>query len=119
MRTIIAGSRDCTDERHLVEALMSCGWTPTVVISGAARGADSLGEAWAKQTNTRCERFPADWALYGKRAGYLRNEQMAAKAEALIALWDGKSKGTKHMIEAAQRKGLRVYVYLVIGEKPC
>jgi hypothetical protein len=61
--------------------------------------------------NIPCFRFPADWDRYGKAAGYIRNETMAANAEALIALWDGRSPGTKHMIDIARKKGLKVYVH--------
>ena len=111
MRTIIAGSRDCTDKSQLIAALIACGWTPTVVISGGARGADRLGEQWAAVFNVPCERHPADWDRYGRSAGYKRNEQMADAAEALIALWDGQSRGTKHMIDIATSKGLRVHVH--------
>lgn len=114
MRTIIAGSRDCTDNRELLTALASCGWIPTTVISGTARGADKLGEMWAAEHKVPCEHFPADWNRHGKAAGYRRNEQMAESAEALIALWDGVSRGTKHMIDIARRKGLRVHVHLTV-----
>ena len=96
---------------ELLAALSACGWTPTVVISGTASGADRLGEAWAAKSGVPCERFPADWNRHGKAAGPIRNEQMADHAEALIALWDGASRGTAHMINAANRKGLRVHVH--------
>lgn len=112
MRTIIAGSRGCTDKRELLAALSVCGWTPTTVISGSAQGADRLGELWTVDFKIPCERFLADWGRYGKAAGYRRNEQMAESAEALIALWDGASRGTKHMIDVARRKGLRVHVHM-------
>lgn len=112
MRTIIAGSRSGITMHHLVEAVTSCGWRPTVVLSGTARGADKLGEAWATWNSIPVERYPANWDLHGKSAGYKRNEDMANKAEALIALWDGESKGTKHMIDIARRKGLRVHVQM-------
>lgn len=61
-------------------------------------------------------RFPANWAAFGKRAGYIRNEQMAKYAVEdgscgmLIAFWDGKSRGTKHMIDLANKHGLKVHV---------
>ena len=112
MRTIIAGSRGILHSGILTDALASCGWRPTVVLSGTARGADLLGEAWAKEHGVPCERFPAEWDQYGKSAGYKRNVQMAEQAEALIALWDGKSKGTKHMIDIARSKGLRVHTHI-------
>ena len=113
MRTIIAGSRSCTNRQHLLAALEMCGWVPTVVISGTALGPDRFGEDWAEESNVPCERFPADWDRYGKSAGYRRNEQMADSAEALIALWDARSRGTMHMIDIAKRKGLRIYVHVV------
>ena len=111
MRTIIAGSRTCSDIRELDRALGHCGWRPIVVLDGEARGADALGEAWATLSNVAVEPFPADWKRYGKSAGYRRNEEMAGRAEALVALWDGKSPGTKNMIDIAQRKGLRVFIH--------
>jgi len=97
----------------LEAALSKCGWVPTVVISGRARGADTLGEEWAKANNVPREVYPANWDLYGKSAGFIRNKQMAEVAEALIALWDGSSKGTSHMINIARAKGIRVYIHYV------
>jgi len=79
-------------------------------LSGAARGADTLGEEWAVMCGIPIEKYPADWNAHGKSAGYKRNTVMAEHAEALIALWDGKSRGTAHMIEIAKRHGLRVHV---------
>ncbi len=110
MRTIIAGSRNITDWVLLEETIAACGWTPSVVISGGARGIDRLGEIWAECHKVPCEKYLADWNLHGKAAGYKRNEEMAAVAEALLAIWDGNSRGTKHMIDIATRKGLRVHV---------
>lgn len=113
MRTIIAGSRDIADPAQIKAALAACGWRPSVVLSGTARGGDTLGERWAEQNGIPVERYPANWPAYGKAAGYKRNEEMAGFAEALIALWDGKSRGTQHMIDIARREGLRVFVWRV------
>ena len=113
MRTIIAGSRTCTERVELIEALKSCGWTPTVVLCGKARGADTLGKQWAQENGIQVWEYPAAWNVYGKSAGYRRNVEMASYAEALIAIWDGKSPGTKHMIDIARAKGLCVYVHMV------
>ena len=82
-------------------------------MSGTARGVDRFGEQWAIENNVAIKRFPADWDTHGKRAGYLRNIQMDDYADALIAVWDGESRGTKHMIEEAKRKGLEWFVHLV------
>ena len=113
MRTIIAGSRGVTDPEVVFEAVRQSGIKPSVVISGGARGVDRLGEIWAETYRLPFERYPAQWKLDGKSAGYKRNEIMAYVADALIAVWDGKSRGTKHMIDTAQRIGLQTYVYKV------
>ena len=113
MRTIIAGSREGVTFFDVDAAVGLCGWKPSVVISGIARGADKLGEQVASDLGIPIERFPVDWNTHGKAAGYIRNKEMAEKAEALIAVWDGKSKGTKHMIDIALAKGLKVYIHRV------
>lgn len=85
--------------------------TPDVILSGTAKGADKLGEVFAKAENVKLEQYPADWGKHGKSAGYKRNVEMAENADTLLVLWDGKSKGTKHMIDIAESKGLAVYVW--------
>jgi len=88
-------------------------WPITEVVSGGAKGVDRLGELWAQKRNIPITRFPAEWNKYGKRAGYIRNKEMALYADALLAIWDGESKGTKHMIDSALEQGLWVCVYRV------
>jgi len=80
------------------------------IVSGTAGGADRLGERYAKDHNLECIRMPANWDLHGKSAGYRRNEQMACIADACVCFWDGKSRGTTHMIDLAKKKGLHVRV---------
>lgn len=80
------------------------------IVSGCARGADSLGIQWAKENHVSLKLFPADWDKYDKRAGILRNIQMGDYADSLIAFWDGKSRGTNHMINYAREKGLGVFI---------
>lgn len=115
MKTIIAGSRSVEDMAIIELAVKQCGWNVTKVISGCARGVDKLGEIWAAANNIRIERHPSDWDTHGKSAGYKRNTEMARCADALIAIWDGESKGTKHMIEIAKQYDLLVYVYSTKG----
>jgi hypothetical protein len=112
MRTIIAGSRGL-GYIDMLNAIGTCPFTPTTVISGNAVGIDRAGEVWARLHRMPLECYPADWATWGRSAGYKRNELMASKAEALIAVWDGQSKGTKHMIDIASAKGLVVHVHVV------
>ena len=110
MRTIIAGSRTCFDYGALLKAVQYCGWQPTEIISGMARGVDALGVRYAVESNLPLHKFPAEWDIYGKSAGFVRNKEMAEAAEALIALWDGYSRGTSNMIDIARDRGLRIFV---------
>lgn len=112
-RVIIAGSRDIADRRILEAALQACPWSDeiTEVVCGEQRGVDTLGKEWGNAHGIPVKPFPADWDTYGKAAGPIRNAQMAAYADALIAVWDGESAGTRNMIEQAEAKGLRVFVF--------
>jgi hypothetical protein len=110
MKTIIAGSRSITDFAVVDQTIKNSGYEITEVISGTAKGVDTLGEEWASLNNIPITRFPADWKTYGKSAGYIRNEEMAKYADALIAIWDGKSKGTRHMVNLANKYKLRLYI---------
>jgi len=114
VRVIIAGSRDATPE-DVRRALQACKWAHlvTVVVSGTAAGADQEGERWAHERGLSVERYPADWKTFGKRAGPLRNRTMAESAEGLIAVWDGRSRGTQNMIEEARERGLKLYVHRI------
>lgn len=109
-RIIIAGGRDFYDYDLVKMTMARIGYKPTVIVSGCARGADTLGINWAIDNFTPVDKYPADWDRYGKSAGYKRNVQMAENADMLIAFWDGKSKGTKHMIDIALSHKLIVLV---------
>ena len=116
IKVIIAGTRDFNDYAFLkknVDYFLQ-GINPNneeiEIVSGNARGADKLGERYAKEYNLPVKLFPANWDKYGKRAGYLRNQEMANYADVLIAFWDEKSKGTKHMIDIAKKQSLTVIV---------
>lgn len=115
MKVIIAGSRDggfsIKDVELACRAWETTNGVITEVVSGTARGPDQFGETYAINTGTLLKQFPAEWDKHGKSAGYKRNSDMADYADALIALWDGNSRGTKHMIDLATRKGIPVYIY--------
>ena len=114
MRIIIAGGRTFTDENLATRSLCAFVEAHKVddiqIVSGCARGADHIGELIAQEYMYPLHKFPADWNKYGKSAGYKRNEVMAQNADALLAFWDGESKGTKHMIDLANKHGLIVKV---------
>lgn len=111
MRTIIVGSRTILDVKKVYRAVADSDFNVTEVVSGCAKGVDLLGEEFAINMGIPIKKFPADWDNYGKSAGYIRNLAMAEYADALVAIWDGESKGTKHMIDIATKLGLKVYVY--------
>jgi len=113
MRVIIAGSREGAVYKNVVDAVRESCWDITEVVSGGARGVDKLGEEFAKKNSIPLKTFHANWTKYGKRAGPIRNKKMAEYADALIAIWDGKSRGTKDMICQATIQGLWVHVFNV------
>jgi hypothetical protein len=112
MRTIVAGSREGIHYDDVLKAMETCSWTPTEIVSGKARGVDTMGEQWAKENDVPIKEFPADWDNLGRKAGTLRNCQMGDYADALVAVWDGSSRGTAHMIKYAKEKGLKVHVHI-------
>ncbi|MBQ3698311.1 MAG: DUF2493 domain-containing protein [Prevotella sp.] len=112
-RVIIAGGRDFNDYQLLkakCDAILANKRQThsIIIVSGTARGADSLGERYAHERAYTIERHPANWDSDGKAAGPIRNAQMADVADALIAFWDGRSRGTRNMIDVATSKGLLV-----------
>lgn len=126
IRIIIAGSRTFDDYEALCEhvnkfillnryaATNGAYKTNEVeIVSGGARGADKLGERYAKEHCLSLKVFPADWDKYGKSAGYIRNTEMAKYANCLIAFWNGKSKGTAHMINLAPKYDLATCIVKV------
>ena len=112
MRIIIAGSRSFNNYDLLAKVMdkVTANLDAVTIVSGAARGADTLGERWANEHNHTIISMPADWERFGKSAGYRRNEEMATIADGLVAFWDGQSRGTKHMIDImkAANKPVRI-----------
>lgn len=114
MKVIIAGSRDIADYEIVLLAISNANFDITSVVSGCARGIDKLGERFALECNLPIHKFPADWSGPHKRAaGYIRNADMANFADALIAVWDGSSPGTKSMIDLAKKNNLKIYVEIL------
>ena len=111
IKTIIAGSRTCTNMDILLSAIDKAPFKVTEVVCGKALGADTLGELYGHINHLKLYYYKPNWEKYGKRAGMIRNEEMAMNAEALIALWDGQSNGTKNMIQLAKEYNLKTYIY--------
>jgi hypothetical protein len=100
MKLVIFGSREIEDMRTVENAMEACGMASkaTEIVSGGARGVDRLGERYARQRGLPCKVFPAQWDKYGKSAGPIRNAEMAKYADYGVAVWDGVSRGTAHMV---------------------
>ena len=111
MRVIIAGSRSITSYDYVCQAIKESCFDITEVISGTARGVDQLGERWARDNGIPIVHFPADWDKYKKAAGYVRNTDMGDYGDGLIAVWNGTSKGTGHMIDIMMKLGKEVFVH--------
>ena len=128
MKVIVAGSRNIGTEKNSRNQLTKKAekekywifdFLSTIhrndideLVCGMAQGPDLIGKEWALSLGkVGVKEFPADWKGYGKAAGFIRNGQMAAYADALIAFWDGNSRGTDHMIHVALEEGLEIHVY--------
>ena len=115
-RIIVAGGRDFTDYALLSQTLDAVlekyTFYEVQIVSGCCRGADALGEHYAKEHGIPVKCFPADWLAYGKAAGPIRNRKMAEytaeRDGMLVAFWDGKSRGTASMIRIAEKAGLQI-----------
>jgi|SRR3984957_20973461 len=119
MRIIIAGSRDFTDYNLLERTMdnLTAKLDTVVILSGAAKGADELGEKWAFKNWFRVERFHADWHTHGKAAGHIRNSEMiAASPDCLVAFHKNNSPGTRDIIDKAKKAGLIVKIIVVEDE---
>ena len=117
LKVIVAGGRDFTDYAHLSTVIFdyaeSVGEEVAVsIVSGMARGADKLAVDFAKQEGVKLYDFPAKWDLYGKRAGFIRNDAMSVFADELIVFWDGLSKGTRNMIQTMERLNKPVHLHM-------
>jgi len=112
-RVIIAGGRDYTDYLKVwncCDFYLSNKVNGVEVLTGGAGGADALGKQYADLRNYSNTIYLANWKSYGKTAGPIRNERMVKNADALIAFWDGLSKGTGNIIKLAKRAGLLIRV---------
>lgn len=112
MKVIIAGSRNLNDYALLTQAMKRCGFNVTEVVCGMATGIDTLGERWALAHNIPIKEMPANWNRDGKAAGPIRNREMAKYADAAVIIWDGKSAGTRNMVDEMIRAKKPYYLQL-------
>jgi hypothetical protein len=124
MKVIIAGSRTLNNPKNVDDAVGSAynkwmqedqeRWQEYMlpeIVSGGAQGVDFLAELYAKKKSLKFTEFKADWESFGKQAGFKRNVEMAEYADRLIAVWDGASRGTFHMMQQMVARQKPVFVY--------
>jgi len=116
LKIIVAGSRSFLDYDFLcqkLDRLLSQTQEEVEIVSGTAAGADRLGERYAAEHGLPVKQFPADWDGLGKKAGHVRNAQMAAYSTHCVLFWDGRSRGTAGMAALAKKHGLVLRLYEV------
>lgn len=110
MKVLVCGSRSITDFATVVTVLHQAPFDYTEIIHGGAIGVDRLAEQIAKTSQIPTKVYLPDWNTHGKSAGIKRNIEMVEACDAVIAIWDGKSKGTKFTIDYAKKKGKEVFI---------
>lgn len=113
MKVIIAGSRNLKCKDLIFKKLDEIKNMIDEVVCGEATGPDSTGKEWGLKNNISIKSFPAEWDKFGKMAGPIRNREMGKYADYLVAFWDGKSRGTKDMIDYMQQIGKHGEVIIV------
>jgi len=117
-RVIVCGSREIISAKLVFNAIDKFRATRpiTTIISGGARGVDSIAKSYALHHGVEFVEMKADWRAYGRAAGYQRNAEMLkalGNGGAIVAVWDGQSKGTKHMVDIARKGGYEVVIEVV------
>lgn len=103
MKAAIIGSRSFNNYDLVLETLLEYENIITLIVSGGAKGADTLGERWAKEKNKEVLIFYPEWDKYGKSAGFRRNKDIIENSDIVFAFWDGISKGTKSSIDLSNK----------------
>ena len=101
----VVGSRGFNDYKLLKDTLDKYKDKTFVMVSGGAKGADQLGEKWAKENNIKTLIFRPDWDKFGKIAGFLRNKDIVDNSDVIVAFWDGLTKGTENTINLTKTAG--------------
>jgi hypothetical protein len=118
VKLLICGSRSIKDPEVIQRAVTTSGFEPiTEVVTGGAPGVDTLADRWAHDNFIDRTVMHANWGGRGKGAGYHRNERMVSYSDAVVAIWDGSSKGTAHTIQIARNKGKRCFVFMGLKQK--
>ena len=117
MKITIGGCRDFEDyelfKEFVAECIKKMGHEKITILSGHCSGADIMGEKYADEHGYEIEIHLAEWKKYGRAAGPLRNAEMVKESDVVIAFWDGKSKGTKSLVDCAKKSGKVLFVKMI------
>lgn len=119
MRIMVTGSRTWSSRACIEQALFGCmvKYDGLVVIAGGAPGADRLAAQVCEDLGVQFEEYPADWDGLGPKAGFVRNQAMIEMSiDGVVAFWDGTSKGTRHAVDLAVKRGITVWLFMATGE---
>jgi len=112
MKIAIVGSRSFTDYDYLVKKMNLLDFLSVdCIISGGAKGADTLAEKYANDIGVLMAIYPANWKKYGKKAGFIRNKLIVDESDVVIAFWDGESTGTKDTIEYTTKMNKKLHIF--------
>lgn len=113
IKLAIVGSRtfDDLNKFHKIIQILKNNYTFSLIVSGGAKGADSMGEKYADDNNIPKLILKADWKKFGKRAGFIRNVDIIKNCDLCVAFWDGNSHGTKHDIKLCKEMNKPCIVY--------
>lgn len=112
IKLAIVGSRSFSDKSIFDRTMLRLEeeYEISTIVSGGARGADSMGENYADRNGIDKIIFRPDWNKYGKAAGFIRNEDIIKNCDVCVAFWDGGSHGTKHDIDLCEKYNKKCYI---------
>lgn len=108
MNILVCGGRDFTNYEKFLEVLEKYKSQVSLIVHGAARGADTLAAVWAANNKIPVKSYPADWGLHGKSAGHIRNHEMITKEKVDLVIAFPGGKGTANMVKQARAKNIEV-----------
>lgn len=120
LKIVIAGSRSISEMKYLIDGISKAVEMGIIkpairyeIISGGAIGVDTLARDFAQQYGYTLKEYKPDYGQYGKYAPLRRNTEMAIYGDVLIAIWDGRSTGTQHMVSEMRKLNKPVYIHKI------
>jgi hypothetical protein len=110
---LICGSRNFDNYEIVSETIKNLDIGFDLIISGGAKGADTLAKKYCVDNNINIKEYLPEWDRYGRGAGIQRNKEMLKVSDFVLIFWDGKSKGTKFNVEYCQKNNKEHKIILI------